>query len=388
MFRQLRLIGRIAVKDWNLFLADRRAVLLCFAVPIVLASAFGLIFDRQGQRAGACRLPLLVVVEDDSPFTRKVVDDLRNGQHIELRVVDRATAEAEVSNRNGIAVVFPAGFSMRSRSEKPNIELLHHPLSAMESQWAEGVVTEAVMSRAAVEYLEPLGVSAASLERPFAVRHTSIPSQTAHPFNTYSHSFSGMTLQYLLFWGMECGLLLLRERQRGIWRRIQASPVSLTSALLGRALSTALIALLQVLVTFAFGHVVFGVGITGSWLGFALLVVSVSMLAAGVGLLVASVGGTEARARSIFIVVILGVSMLGGLWLPSFLLPRWAQEWSLALPTSWAMRGLDGVTWQGESFACVLPKWIAVLSFALGFLLLAMLRFHWSESRCRRGVAV
>jgi ABC-2 type transport system permease protein len=357
-------------------------------VPIVLASAFGLIFDRQGQRAGACRLPLLVVVEDDSPFTRSVVDGLRNDRHVDLREVDRATAEGEAANRNGVAIVFPTGFRIGQHFEKPQIEVLHHPLSALESQWAEGVITEAVMNCAAREYLEPLGVPAAAVERPFAIRRTPIPSEAAHPFNTFSHSFSGMTLQYLLFWGMECGLLLLRERQRGIWRRIQAAPVSLTAALLGRALSTAIVALLQVLVTFAFGHVVFGVSITGSWLGFAMLVLAVSILAAGVGLLTATVGGTEARARNIFIVVILGVSMLGGLWLPSFLLPRWAQDWSLALPTSWAMRGLDGVTWQGESFAGVLPHLLAVISFAAGFLVLAMIRFHWSEARCRRGVDV
>lgn len=388
MFRQLRLVGRIAVKDWKLFLTDRRAVLLCFAVPIVLASAFGMIFDRQGQRAGQCRLPLFVVVEDDSAFTQSIVDDLRASEHVDLRIVDRTTAEAEVNRRNGVAVVFPAGFHAHSAGStaKPAIEVLHHPQSNMESQWAEGVITEIVMTRAAREFLAPIGVPVAALERPFEVRRAQMPSQATHPFNTYSHSFSGMTVQYLLFWGMECGLLWLRERQRGIWQRIQASPVPLTTALLGRALSTALIALLQVLATFTFGYLVFGVSVTGSWLGFALLVVAVSLLAAGVGLLVATVGGTEARARSIFIVVILAVSMFGGLWLPSFLLPRWAQEWSLILPTSWAMRGLDGATWQGESLTDVLPKFLAVFAFASSFLLLALFRFHWTEARRRRGV--
>ena len=34
----------LAAKDWRLFWADRRAAVLCFVVPVVLASAFGLIF--------------------------------------------------------------------------------------------------------------------------------------------------------------------------------------------------------------------------------------------------------------------------------------------------------------------------------------------------------
>lgn len=384
MTRHIRAIGRIALKDWKLFLADRRAVLLCFAVPIILASAFGLIFDGQGQRGHHALLPLFVVVEEDNGLTREIIDRLRKSRHVAVHIVDRGEAEAEVNRRNGVAVVIPRGFQIGQGSSA--IELLHHPQSSMESQWAEGVVTEAIMMSAARQQLQPMGVPASTIERPFIVRHTSLPSDSVHPFNTYSHSFSGMTLQYLLFWGMECGLLLLRERQRGIWQRIQIAPVSLTSALLGRALSTAAIALLQVLLTFSFGYFVFGVGVTGSWIGFAMLAIAVSVLSAGVGLLVAVLGGTEARARSLFIVVILAVSMLGGLWLPAFLLPRWVQDWSLALPTSWAMRAFDGVTWQGQSFVEMLPKLGAVLAFALGFLLLAMVGFHHSEARRRRGV--
>jgi ABC-2 type transport system permease protein len=97
------------------------------------------------------------------------------------------------------------------------------------------------------------------------------------------------------------------------------------------------------------------------------------------------VGQTEAGARSICIVVILAVSMLGGLWLPAFLLPKWVQDASLALPTSWAMRGLDGVTWQGSSLAAIWPSLLAVNLFAITFLTLAILRFHQSEARRRRG---
>ena len=51
--------------------------------------------------------------------------------------------------------------------------------------------------------------------------------------------------------------------------------------------------------------------------------------------LVAAVGGTEARARSVSILVILGVSMLGGLWVPAFLLPEWVRDAALASLSSW-----------------------------------------------------
>jgi len=186
---------------------------------------------------------------------------------------------------------------------------------------------------------------------------------------------------------MESGLLLLRERQRSLWLRMRAAPVPLWCLLLGKALSTAAIALLLVMATFGFGYIVFGVRVSGSIIGFALLAMGVSALAAATGLLVAAVGGTEARARSVCILVILGVSMLGGLWLPSFVLPSWARDLSMSLPTTWAMRGFDGVTWQGGGLLSALPNVSAVIAFTALFLAIAVARLVTSEARRRRGMA-
>jgi ABC-2 type transport system permease protein len=115
------------------------------------------------------------------------------------------------------------------------------------------------------------------------------------------------------------------------------------------------------------------------------MAMAMSLLSAGVGLLVASVGRTEASARSISIVVILAMSMLGGLWMPAFLLPKWVRDWSTALPTSWAIRGLDGVTWQGAGLTAIWPCVAAVNLFAIVFLLAAALRLRQADARRRRG---
>jgi ABC-2 type transport system permease protein len=167
---------------------------------------------------------------------------------------------------------------------------------------------------------------------------------------------------------------------------MRAAPISLGCVLGAKTLTTALIALLQVLVTFGFGYLVFGVSVTGSILGFILLALTSCGLAAATGLLVAAVGGTEARARSVSILVILGISMIGGLWIPAFLLPSWVREVSLTLPTSWAMRGFESVTWQGLGFWPVLSSALAVAAFAAGFLAIAVMCLKRSERRSRVGI--
>jgi ABC-2 type transport system permease protein len=149
--------------------------------------------------------------------------------------------------------------------------------------------------------------------------------------------------------------------------------------------ATCWIALLQVLVTFGFGYLAFGVSIQGSVIGFLLLAFAACTLAAATGLLVAAIGGTESRARSVSILVILGVSMVGGLWMPSFVLPHWLREVSLSLPTAWAMRGFGAVTWQGQGLWQVLPCVLAVAAFAAVFLAVAVIGIKRSETRLREG---
>jgi ABC-2 type transport system permease protein len=115
------------------------------------------------------------------------------------------------------------------------------------------------------------------------------------------------------------------------------------------------------------------------------MAVSAAFLSAATGLLVAAVGGNEGRARSVAVLVILTLSLLGGLWLPGFLLPAWARRLALALPTTWAARGLEGVTWQGMAFTDAWPCALALAGFSLAFLVVAWRRLAQSEVVANRG---
>ncbi|AWM36590.1 ABC-2 family transporter protein [Gemmata obscuriglobus] len=379
----------LARKDWRLFWADRRAALMCFVVPVVLAAAFGTVFNRPATGAPA-RLPVVLVVEDAGPFTRQVAQELLSSPRLEAKEVSRAEAEKAVTDRAAVAVVLPAGFEQLKHwqpgvtTERPELHLLHHPNASAERQMAEGVVTEAVMKRVTREAFADVIPEGATLAPPFKVEPRSVSAHPEARFSSYAHSFCGMTLQYLLFWGMESGLVLLRERQRSVWTRVRVAAVPLSCVIAGKALATALVALLQVFCTFGVGYLAFGVTI-GSPVGFALLAFTACALASATGLLVAAVGKTEARARNVSILVILGASMLGGLWVPSFLLPGWARDLSLALPTTWALKGFEAVTWQGGGFWAAAPSAAAVAGFALVLLGAAALKLTLAERGLRRG---
>jgi ABC-2 type transport system permease protein len=390
-----RILCALIIKDWLLFWSDRRTFLFSFLVPIILASAFGLVFERPSSGSSSIpRLPVCVVVEDSGPFTETIVHELLASPRLEAQQVDRPTAMLAVRrHRVAVAIVIPEGFelaaarrgnlwNMSKEGGRPQFELLYDVSRRGEVEWASGILTEIVMKQFLSQQLNQwLPPDWQSWALPFQVVPVPVAQHPQSRFNTYTHSFCGMSLQYLLFWGMESGLLFLRERRGETWRRMRAMAAPLKTLLAAKVLTTAGVGCLQVLVTFTFGWLVFGVTVDGSAVGFVLLCLAMCLLAAATGLLVAAWGNVEAHARNMSIVVILGVSMLGGLWLPAFLLPEWVRDVALALPTAWAMQGLSAVTWQGASFLAVLPCIVVVCAFSALMFTLAVGRLHYLEKR-------
>src|SRR5690242_10968612 len=165
---------------------------------------------------------------------------------------------------------------------------------------------------------------------------------------------------------------MLPQRQRGMRRRLRGAPISRTLLLAGKAASGALIALMTLLVSFAFAMVVFRVRIEGSWAGFALVSVACAIMASTFGLLIAALGGTPGATRGVASFAVLIMVMLGGAWVPSFVFPAWLQRITVVVPARWAVDGLDAMTWRGLGFSSAVTPTLALLGFALAFWLIAV----------------
>ena len=96
-------------------------------------------------------------------------------------------------------------------------------------------------------------------------------------------------------------------------------------------------------------------------------------------LLIAAIGRTPEATRGLAIMATLLMVMLGGAWVPAFLFPEWLQTLTLAVPTRWAVDGIDAMTWRGLGLGEALPAVGALLGFSLLFSLIALWRFRWDE---------
>jgi ABC-2 type transport system permease protein len=95
--------------------------------------------------------------------------------------------------------------------------------------------------------------------------------------------------------------------------------------------------------------------------------------------MLAAVGKTPNATRGIAIMAVLLLVMLGGGWVPAFVFPAWLQTATLAVPTRWAVDGLDAVTWRGLGLGEALPAVGVLLGFAALFAAVTVWRFRWEE---------
>jgi ABC-2 type transport system permease protein len=419
-------------KDLLLFLADRRAVIMSFAVPIAIASFFGSIFSGQGSPTEAARIPVAVVDQDGSAISRGIVAGAVADKNLMVKTMTAAAAREQVRLGNTtVGVVIPKGFgdaagqAFFSRSEKPQLDLLYDPSHTMELAMVRGILTGDVMQavskemfggaqgRALIDGMLPQiesstmpadvkrplgellraaqnlssreasaggGSAPAGISIPYLVREQAVTAGVNIAYNGYAHSFAGMGVQFLLFAAANLGIEILLERQRGLWRRLRSAPVSRLTLLSGKAASMTIIALMTLLVSFAFAMIVFRVRIQGSLIGFFAVSLACSLMAASFGLLIAALGRTPAATRGVTTLAVLLMVMLGGAWVPTFIFPVWLQRLTLVVPARWAVDGLDAMTWRGIGVAGAVAPTAVLLGFAVLFWTIAAMRFRWEEA--------
>jgi ABC-2 type transport system permease protein len=217
------------------------------------------------------------------------------------------------------------------------------------------------------------------LTMPYTIHSEALMSGTGVKYNGYAHSFAGMSVQFILFSGIEAGVLLLLLREKGLWARLRASPIGRSDVLIARAMATTVISLFMLTAIYAVAWIAFGVRIEGSVAGFAGIAIAFSLLNACFGLLLAALGRTPAATRGLAVMVTLILVMVGGAWVPAFIFPQWLQQASLVAPTRWAVDGFDAVTWRGLGFdAAIAPIGVLLLSAAVCGAI-ALWRFRWQS---------
>lgn len=429
----LRAIRWVLWKDLAVFFADRQGALLTIVTPVLLASLIGSIF---APRDDSGRIPLLVVDEAPTDASRALTARLQGHRSIDVEAASAADARDRLEHGKATAaLVLPADWERAASwsnvlSDGIRLELWVDPARETEAGILGGLLTEVVFQELidsamnaetlrrelgsmrtalaaakargsvdgrwlptvdlALSTIDTSSADTSSAPKPDSERSAGAgfaPVQVAtvpilsqgvtSGYNSYAHNFAGMLAMFLLFMAADRARSWVDERTQGTLSRMRLAPCPPKAALVGFASATTVIALLLSAAVFGAGILAFGVPILGSSAGFAAMIASQALFAAGFGLLLAGLARTGAQIGNISVFVILIASFAGGVWMPAFLLPDWLHSAGALLPTRWVMDGFAAVTWRGLSGAAV---WLPAAQLAAAGVLagaIGMWRFRW-----------
>lgn len=375
-------IGAMARKELHQMLRDRITLGLMVGIPALQLVLFGYAIDLDVRQ-----VPTAVLDRSQSAESRHLLGALQATQTFDLvhEVLDehQATRMLEAS-RVGAVVVIPPDFARELHRGRGAIVSILADASdptvaraiALSAQGLAQVLTRRMASfdDAPGNRLGP-GLSG-DLVRPARIELDVLPlynpeSRTA-VFVVPGLVGVILTMTMMLF----TALAIVRERERGTFEFLIATPVRRSEVMLGKILPYLVVGFVQVGIVLALGVLLFDLPIHGSLLDLAVgaLPFLASMLA--MGLVVSSVSRSQLQATQLSFFFFLPSLLLSGFMFPFDAMPRAAQWIGECLPLTHFLRIVRGIVLKGAGLDVLGGELAAIGAFFAVAFVLASLTFR------------
>jgi ABC-2 type transport system permease protein len=396
----------IAAKNARLFVRDRTALLSAIALPIVLATIFGVAMGSVfgGGGGGVAKVKLFVEDLDNSEKSRALVAEIAKSAGLDVKPKQGVRARIAEGDAPA-ALLIPSGYEADlAAGHQAKLVLYRDPGQTIEQQIVAGNLMPVLMRASGKEIgrqmmrksLASFGMEAesASFEKmldgttdggdgadggdfmsamPKAlgldVEDVTGDGEGAPKTAGQSHAIAGVAVMMLLFSLTACGGTILEEEAQGTLQRLRLTPSAGRSVLLGTAIFTIGTGFFTLVVLFAYGALVFSVPVLRAPAAVVVLSLAMAAAATGMGLLLAVTCRTRKQLEGISTLIILVMSALGGSWFPLFVTPAWYQKLGHFTINAWAMDGYQGILWYGKGLSGVMKEVSVLLAIAavLGF---------------------
>jgi len=188
-----------------------------------------------------------------------------------------------------------------------------------------------------------------------------------------------MMVNFVLFSLMTAGIALIIERQNGTLQRLMTTRLRKWQLIGGKAAGMFLLTFVQQAILIAVAQLFFGVDYLRDPAALLLMMISLSLVASTLGLLLASVLKSEQALIATTVLVSMALAAMSGAWFPLEITGQTFQSVGHVLPTSWILDGLRGIVVRGFDVADVLPALLVSLAWSAGFFVVAIWRFRLSD---------
>ncbi len=363
---------------------DPRTVALILVAPIIAMSLFGLAFS------GEIRDVRTILVnsdegfynplEDKTVYVSKEITERLDRRSLSIREMKDPAAALKEARDGGASVVilFPASFTrdlVRRRFDPSYKEI--HPVKVLLDRSNTTIADAAMKSIAS-------SVDRTITGSKYAVPLTIDTSEAIFARDAKFMDFfvpGIMSFVVYLLTTILTILAFVNEKTTGTLERISATPLTAAEIVTGYCVAFSIVGMAQAGILLSVGILAFGITVAGH-IALAFLVIALLAVACqAMGILLSSLASRELQAIQIFPLVAIPGFLLGGVFWPVEAIPAWLRPVSGLLPITYAVDACRAVTLRGWGIEKISRDLMALGTFAIVFITLAMLLLR----RRRRG---
>ena len=399
-------------KEILLLLRDKVGLSVLFLMPVALILVMTLVQDSAFKTINEKGIPIVFVNDDNDSLGILIKQGLLNNELCFLSdSIDGKPASSELARKavsEGkflIGIIIPKGAtaairknvsalvsetlngedSLPTLQDSVEITILIDPvakksfLNAVTSNLREFIseVKTRIMFQTFSEQIAEVipdkkNAPKKSYEKSQIIRYKEVYASTASEQivpNAVQHNVPAWTIFAMFFIAIPLSGSILKEKTEGSVFRLHTMPTPFLLLVNGKIIVYVLVCLIQFLLMLAVGQYLLptmglpALVLGNSMLGIFILTLATSFAATGFGVMVGTLATTEHQAAIMGSLSILLLSALGGIWVPSYVMPEVMRNISAFSPLNWSLEGFYKLFLRGGGVADILIDALKLMTF-------------------------
>ncbi len=359
---------------------DQRLAGVAILFPVVIMLLVGVLFGSNHPA------PIGLIIKSNDQITQRLVSVLESSNSVSLHYYNNLPQMQDDILRGRVVagVEIPQNFmSQVDEGKNPSIDLIA-PAGQAPAITARTIVTAAVavVSSEWTAALQASKKNHISLDKALAEAEkltnsaeTLISKKVSQQQSPFSYTAPSNLVLFVFITLLGASSAFVDTRKLGVFSRILAAPVRPISVVIGHMLGLFFLAIGQCVFLVVIGRVMLGVNF-GDPLALGVLLVVLSLCAAGASTLLGTVAKSSEQAIAIGTVAGIALGMLGGcMWPTSIVGPAMAEFGHIA-PQAWAMDAFVKLIYNGAGIGQILPDVLALLAFSVILVVISSTRLR------------
>jgi len=413
----LKKLSAAVKKEMLILLRDRIGLSILFIMPMILIFVMTLIQDSAFKNINEKGIPIVFVDEDNDSLGVAIelglknsllctVHDSINGQ----RATAQSAREAVASGKFLVGVIIPKGATVAIRN---NVAELVNLTLGMESLSSETKIPAKTDSVEITIFIDPItkksflksvisslrefisGIKTQIMFKTFSDQISElIPDKKNAPAgafgktqiikyneiyatdqaivsvpNAVQHNVPAWTIFAMFFIVMPLAGSIMKEKNEGSVFRLHTMPSSYLLLINGKIIVYVLVCLIQFALMMSVG--LFFLPMLGlptlamgnSPMGIFIITLATAFAATGYGVMVGTISSTEQQGAIMGSLSILLLSAIGGIWVPTYVMPELMRQISVISPLNWSMNSFYELFLRGGDVSDVFSDAVKLMLF-------------------------